>query len=91
MRIVVWNCALRLQGEKLGALENLQPDIAIVPACESPRRLWGEQPLLAPIPMEWVGNGLSDHVPLIVDVDVELRRDRKPAKPAKAMRTDLEA
>ena len=43
-------------GEKLRALENLRPDIAIVPACESPRRLWGEQPLLAPIPMEWIGD-----------------------------------
>ncbi len=56
MRIVVWNCAMRLRGEKLRALESLQPDIAIVPACESPQRLWGKQPLLAPIPMEWVGD-----------------------------------
>ena len=33
-----------------------EPDIAIVPACESPQGLWGKQPLLAPIPMEWVGD-----------------------------------
>jgi len=56
MRIVVWNCAMRLRGEKLKALEDLQPDIAIVPGCESPQRLWGKQPLLAPIPMEWIGD-----------------------------------
>ncbi len=56
MRIVVWNCAMRLRGEKLSALEALQPDIAIVPACESPQKLWGKQPLLAPIPMEWIGD-----------------------------------
>ncbi len=56
MRIVVWNCAMRLRGEKLNALEDLQPDIAIVPECESPQRLWGKQPLLAPIPMEWIGD-----------------------------------
>ena len=56
MRIVVWNCAMRLRGEKLNALEDLRPDIAIVPECESPQRLWGKQPLLAPIPMEWIGD-----------------------------------
>jgi exodeoxyribonuclease III len=56
MRIVVWNCATRLRGAKLKALENLQPDIAVVPDCESPRKLWGKQPLLAPIPMEWIGD-----------------------------------
>lgn len=55
MRIVVWNCALKLAGAKLMALENLQPDVAIVPACACPDRLWGNQPLLAPIPMQWVG------------------------------------
>lgn len=56
MRIVVWNCAQRLRGEKLNALESLRPDIAIVPECESPHKLWGKQPLLAPIPMEWIGD-----------------------------------
>ena len=56
MRIAVWNCAMRLRGEKLKALEDLQPDIAIVSECESPQRLWGKQPLLAPIPMEWIGD-----------------------------------
>ena len=56
MRIVVWNCAMKLRGEKLNALEDLQPDIAIVPGCESPQKLWGKQPLLAPIPMEWIGD-----------------------------------
>lgn len=56
MRIVVWNCAMRLRGEKLHALEDLQPDLAIVPECESPQKLWGKQPLLAPIPMEWIGD-----------------------------------
>jgi exodeoxyribonuclease III len=56
MRIVVWNCAMRLRGAKLKALEDLGPDIAIVPECESPEKLWGKQPLLAPIPMEWIGD-----------------------------------
>ena len=56
MRIVIWNCAMKLRGAKLSALEGLQPDIAIVPECESPQRLWGKQPLLAPIPMEWIGD-----------------------------------
>ena len=56
MRIVVWNCAMRLRGEKLKALEDLGPDIAIVPACEDLERLWGKQPLLAPIPIIWIGD-----------------------------------
>ena len=56
MRVVVWNCAMKLRGAKLKALEALEPDIAIVPECESPHRLWGKQPLLAPIPMEWIGD-----------------------------------
>jgi hypothetical protein len=38
----------------------------------------------------WVGKGLSDHVPLIVDLDVPIRRDQKLSKPGKALRTDLE-
>ena len=37
----------------------------------------------------WVGNGLSDHLPLIVDVDVPVQREGKASKPAKALRTDL--
>ena len=64
MRIVVWNCAMRLRGEKLKALEDLGPDIAIVPECENPERLWGKQPLLAPIPMEWIGD--NEHKGLAV-------------------------
>lgn len=55
MRIVVWNCAMKLAGKKLMSLENLQPDIAIVPECACPDKLWGKQPLLAPIPMDWIG------------------------------------
>jgi len=47
---------MRLRGEKLRALEDLEPDIAVVPECENPERLWGKQPLLAPIPMEWIGD-----------------------------------
>ncbi len=38
----------------------------------------------------WVGKGLSDHVPLIVDVDVPVKQHGKPPKPDKAIRTDLE-
>ena len=37
----------------------------------------------------WVGSGLSDHVPLIVDVDVPDRKPAKLPKPTKAVRTDL--
>ena len=54
MRIVVWNCAKKLRGEKLQALEDLRPDIAIVPDCESPQKLWGKQPLWRPSP--WNGS-----------------------------------
>ena len=106
-------------------MEDLQPDIAIVSECESPQKLWGKQPLLAPIPMEWVGDnenkglgvlafnipldwcsrlreievgafdawvgkGMSDHVPLIVEVDVQVRQVGKSSKPDKTIRTDLE-
>ena len=56
MRIVVWNCGRKLAGKKLKALENLEPDLAIVAECASPDRLWGKQPLLAPIPMQWIGD-----------------------------------
>ena len=49
MRIVVWNCAMRLRGEKLHALENLQPDIAIVPACE-PAKAVGQTASARPDP-----------------------------------------
>ncbi len=38
----------------------------------------------------WAGHGLSDHVPLIVDLDVPVRQDPQISKPKKAMRTDLE-
>ena len=38
----------------------------------------------------WVGKGLSDHVPLIFDIDIQVRQGRKPSKPDKAIRTDLE-
>jgi len=33
---------------------------------------------------------VSDHVPLIVDLDVPIRRDQTLSKPGKALRTDLE-
>ena len=56
MRIVVWNCGKNLAGKKLKALEDLQPDLAIVPECPSPDRLWGRQPLLAPVAMDWIGD-----------------------------------
>jgi exodeoxyribonuclease-3 len=47
---------MALRGKKIKALEDLRPDIAIVPECENPERLWGKQPLLAPIPMDWIGS-----------------------------------
>jgi hypothetical protein len=37
-----------------------------------------------------VGKGLSDHVPLVADVDVPLPMQEKSSKPEKARRTDLE-
>lgn len=33
MRIVTWNCAMRLREEKADALDSLDPDIAVVPEC----------------------------------------------------------
>jgi exodeoxyribonuclease-3 len=56
MRIVVWNCAMKLAGKKLKSLEDLQPDLAVVPECACPDRLWGKQPLLAPVAMDWIGD-----------------------------------
>ena len=56
MRIVVWNCAMKLRGEKLNALEDLRAGYRDRAGCECPQELWGKQPLLAPIPMEWIGD-----------------------------------
>ena len=39
---------------------------------------------------DWVGAGLSDHVPLIVDVEVPDLKKGKALNPAKAVRTDLD-
>ena len=46
---------MRLRGEKLHALEDLDPTSRSFPAAKT-RKLWGKQPLLAPIPMEWIGD-----------------------------------
>ena len=39
---------------------------------------------------DWVGKGLSVHVPLVVDVDVPDQKAGKASKSEKAVRTDLE-
>ena len=74
MRIVLWNCAMRLRGEKLRALESLHPDIAVVSACESPQKLWGKQPLLAPIPMEWIGDNENKGLAVLAFNGYRLKR-----------------
>ena len=38
----------------------------------------------------WIGKGLSDHVPLVVDVDVPVAQAQKSTKPGRAVRTDLD-
>jgi exodeoxyribonuclease III len=38
----------------------------------------------------WIGRGLSDHVPLVVDVDMPVEQTRKPSKLGETARTDLE-
>ena len=74
MRIVIWNCGMRLRGEKLQALEDLRPDIAIIPTCEGPNKLWGKQPLLAPIPMEWIGDKKTDGLGVLAFNGYRLQR-----------------
>ena len=77
MRIVVWNCALKLRGEKLNALEDLRPDIAIVPECACPDKLWDKQPLLAPIPMDWVGENENQGLGILAFNGYRISRHRE--------------
>ena len=82
MRLATWNCNMALH-RKFDAMLRLAPDIAIICECAEPRphlsyrlRILPKQWLVHVRELavgtfeDWCGAGLSDHVPIVVDIDL---------------------
>jgi len=54
MKLVLWNCAMGFK-RKLVALSALKPDIAILSEVACPEKLRSQLPMLAGLPIVWVG------------------------------------
>ncbi len=82
LRVVVWNAAMGVH-RKLAALASLDPDIAIVPECGEPERVFRSGSVPAGVTMAWIGRlsnkglgvfGFHDHrVALLDEYDPRLQ------------------
>ncbi|MBI3498685.1 MAG: hypothetical protein HY058_15415 [Proteobacteria bacterium] len=60
---------------KFAALRRLDPDIAVISECANPQRHWLSRIRGFSVGTfeEWCGSGLSDHVPVAVDIALETK------------------
>lgn len=55
VRLVVWNCCMRLDSEKLQALAGLRPDVAVIAECGDPERIRESVDAVGGRVLRWVG------------------------------------